>query len=250
MENHQAGAVLGSSAAPYENGLAGACATASDYRDVGSPSLPNYLGATSGTTSGVSDDASPPAHPITADNLFRQVRASGGTALSYEEAMPTNCALQGTGRYAVKHNPAAYYVGADDRAACGRDDVPLGTPEAGALASALDADNLPTFSFITPDLCNDTHDCAVSTGDQWLSRWVPRLLTSPAYRSGTTAVFVVWDEPTPMPFVAVAPRIAPGLAVSSPTSHYGLLRAAEDMLGLPALASAAQSPGLATALGL
>jgi hypothetical protein len=212
--------------------------------------LPNYLGATSGTTSGVRDDASPAAHQITADNLFRQVRVAGGTAVSYQEAMPANCDLESSGRYAVKHNPAAYYVGADDRVVCARDDVPLGTPEAGLLAKALDSDSVPTFSFVTPDLCNDTHDCPVSTGDQWLARWLPRLLDSAAYRSGSTAVFLVWDEPTPMPFLAIAPRIAPGLVFPGQTSHYGLLRATEDLLGLPALAAAGQAPGLAAALGL
>jgi hypothetical protein len=250
MENHQVGAVLGSHAAPYENVLAARCATVAAYEAVGSPSLPNYLGATSGTTSGVEDDAAPSSHPISADNLFRQVRAAGGTALSYQEAMPTNCALNSSGRYAVKHNPAAYYVGADDRAACGRDDVPLGTPDAGPLASALDANTPPTFAFITPDLCNDTHDCPVSTGDDWLASWLPRILDSPGYRSGTMAVFLVWDEPTPMPFVAIAPRVTPGLAVPGPTSHFGLLRATEDLLGLPPLGAAADAPGLAADLRL
>jgi hypothetical protein len=220
------------------------------YEAVGSPSLPNYLGATSGTTSGVEDDAPPSSHPISADNLFRQVRAAGGTALSYQEAMPTNCALNSSGRYAVKHNPAAYYVGADDRAACERDDVPLGTPDAGPLASALDANTPPTFAFITPDLCNDTHDCPVSTGDDWLASWLPRILDSPSYRSGTMAVFLVWDEPTPMPFVAIAPRVTPGLAVPGATSHFGLLRATEDLLGLPPLGAAADAPGLAADLRL
>src|SRR5690348_16652910 len=80
MENHTAGAVLASDAAPFERELAARCGSADHYRSVGSPSLPNYLGATSGSTHGVHDDGSPAAHPVSADNLFRQVVAAGGTA--------------------------------------------------------------------------------------------------------------------------------------------------------------------------
>ncbi|HVM66563.1 MAG TPA: alkaline phosphatase family protein [Acidimicrobiales bacterium] len=60
----------------------------------------------------------------------------------------------------VKHNPAAYFAGPGDRAACQADDVPLSQ-----FAPDLAAGRLPTFSFVTPNLCDDTHDCSVATGD-------------------------------------------------------------------------------------
>src|SRR5207244_12553173 len=80
MENHKYYEVIGSAAAPYTTALASQCGTATSYSTVGSPSLPNYLGAVAGTTFGIADDAAPSAHEITADNLFRQVRASGRSA--------------------------------------------------------------------------------------------------------------------------------------------------------------------------
>src|SRR5438270_1237629 len=104
MENHKYGDVIGSPAAPYTTALANGCGTATNYSVVGSPSLPNYLGAVAGTTFGIADDAPPGAHPITADNLFGQVRASGRSARSYEEAMRANCTLANSGAYAVRHN--------------------------------------------------------------------------------------------------------------------------------------------------
>ena len=111
MENHDRQQVLGNpTAAKYEVGLAHQCGTATRYSTVGSPSLPNYLGATSGDTWGIHDDSGPSAHPLTVDNLFRQVRAVGGTERSYEEAMTSPCQLAPGGDYAVKHNPAAYYT--------------------------------------------------------------------------------------------------------------------------------------------
>src|SRR5206468_2203706 len=82
-----------------------------------------------------------------------------------------------SGTYAVKHNPEAYYT--NIRAACGTDNVPMGTTSSGAFTSALSAGTLPKFSFVTPDLCNDMHDCSVQTGDAWLQSWVPQIVASP-----------------------------------------------------------------------
>jgi phosphatidylinositol-3-phosphatase len=243
MENHNWQQVLGNpSAAPYETRLAHQCATATRYASVGSPSLPNYLGATSGDTWGIHDDADPSSHPLKADNIFRQVRTSGGSERSYEEAMASPCQQAAGGTYAVKHNPAAYYTGNNDRTACATDDVGLN-----ALAADLTAGTLPTFACVTPDLCHDTHDCPVATGDTWLATWVPRILASAAYREGSTAIFVIWDEYTPMPNVVIAPSVPTGVTSGAAFDHYGLLRTTEQLLGLPMLGRAGGAAGLRAA---
>ena len=249
MENKSLNQVIGSSQARYETSLATQSASASRYSSVGSPSLPNYIGATSGSTHGISDDGSPADHPITGDNLFRQVRDQGGTARSYQESMRGNCNLGTAGRYAVKHNPAAYYVGGADRSACQADDVPLGDVRSGALRRDLDADTLPTFAFVTPNLCNDTHDCSVRTGDRWLQRWLPVMLASSSYVAGRTAIFVVWDEDSPMPFIAISPTVPPRTVLHAAVDHYALLRTTQEMLDLPTLlGAAAQAPSMRTSL--
>ncbi len=226
--------------------MARQCGTDRAYRQVGSPSLPNYLGATSGQTYGIADDAGPTTHRITADNLFRQVRTAGGTERSYIETMPTNCAGAAQGAYAVKHNPAAYYVGAGDRAACLADDMPLGTTTTGPgpFLADLDADRLPSFALVVPNICDDGHDCPAATGDRWLANWLPHILDSPGYRSGNTAVFVIWDESTPMPNIVISPTTPPGLVSSLAVDHYALLRTTEELLGLPLLGGARTSPTL------
>ena len=244
MENHTASDVIGSADAPYTTALATQCGRAAHYESVGSPSLPNYLGATSGDTQGISDDGPPASHPLTVDNQFRQVRAAGRTERSYSESMRSDCQLDSSGEYAVQHNPAPYYLGRDDRAACERDNVPLGTTDSGPLRQDLDAGTPPTFAFITPNLCDDTHDCPVRTGDDWMRRWLPLVLTSPTYRQGRTVVFLVWDEPTPMPFVVLSPSTPPNVVGSTPASHYALLRTTEELLGLALLSQAATAPSL------
>jgi phospholipase C len=151
----------------------------------------------------------------------------------------------------VRHNPAAYYVAGSDRSACRTDDVPLGTLKRGALRHDLDADTLPTFAFVTPNLCNDTHDCSVRTGDRWLQQWLPVLVESSSYASGRTAIFVVWDELTPMPFLALAPTVPTGTKVIAKVDHYALLRTTEEMLGIPTmLGAAARAPSMRSSLHL
>ncbi len=230
MENKDRGEVFDAATTPFMHSLAAACGTASNYVDHGiHPSLPNYIAATSGGTQGINDDQFPDKHPLTVDNIFRQVRAAGKVSRSYLEAMPSNCAVKCTAQYAVKHNPAAYYVGGDDRAACERDNVPFDR-----FVSDLGGD-LPAFSFITPDICHDMHDCPVATGDQWLADLVPAITSSASYREGRTAVFIVFDESHgggTTPFIAIAPTIAPGTVASMELDHYALLAFTEDALGV------------------
>ena len=177
-------------------------------------------------------------------------RARNGTARSYQEAMPSNCALTSSGLYAVKHNPAAYFSAPADRAACLRDDVPMGSTTSGAFAEAIKNDTLPTLAFVTPNLCNDTHDCAVAVGDAWLAKWVPKITASAAYARGDTAVIIAYDEPTPIPNVWITPSTRPGARATNSTNHYAALRTIEAMLGLPALGQAANATSYRTTFHL
>jgi hypothetical protein len=245
MENHSWSEVIGNPAAPYVTALAHQCATDDHDAAVGSPSLPNYLGAASGSTQGLADDADPAAHSFAVDNLFGQVRSAGGTERSYVESMPAPCTLTSSGSYAAKHNPAVYFDGPGDRSACATDDLPFSD-----FSAVLSSGDLPTFTSITPNLCDDMHDCSVTTGDQWLSTWLPRILATSSYRSGTTAVFVIWDEPSPVANVVVAPSVRPGTVAALPIDHYSVLRTTEELLGLPLLGQAATATSLRAGLNL
>ena len=235
--------------------MAHQCGTATNWSDSGSqyPSLPSYLALTSGSTQGISTDGNPADFPtVTADNIFRQVRTAGLTERSYEEDMPTNCAQTSAGLYAVRHNPQAYYAGGDDRADCNANNVPMGTTTSGNLSADLANNSLPAFSFLTPNLCNDMHDCTdPSTGDAWLSKWLPVMLSSQVYQAGRTAIFVTFDEESPVPNFEIAPSVVPGTAVTAPLNHYTLLRTTEEMLGIPNyLLNAASAPDLRGPLNL
>jgi hypothetical protein len=240
MENKAYSSIVGSSDAPYANQLARHCGSASQFFAETHPSLPNYIAMTSGSPQGIADNDPPSSHPLSVPSIFSQL--PGGWR-SLQESMPSNCLLTNSGRYAVKHNPAAYYTNV--RTACASRDVPLAsTPNISAR-----------FTFVTPDLCNDMHDCSVATGDAWLSRFLGRVFASAEYSAGRTAVFVTWDEDdsshsNQIATLVAAPSVVPGKISAANFDHYSLLRTTEEMLGLGLLGEAAAAASMRRAFNL
>ena len=78
--------------------------------------LPNYVAATSGGTQDITDDAALSSHPLRVQSIFGELDAAGKSWKAYQEGMTSNCMTSNTGRYAVKHNPGAYYVRCGHRA--------------------------------------------------------------------------------------------------------------------------------------
>ena len=237
LENKDYGSIVGSPDAPYINSLAQQCGLATNYFAEAHPSLPNYIAMTSGSTQGIVDDAAPAVHPLSVPSLFSQL---GPDWRALQESMPSNCLASNSGTYAVRHNPAAYYTNID----CATQDVPLtSTPDFSAK-----------FTFVTPDLCNDMHDCPVATGDAWLSAFMQTLIASPEYQAGGTVVFVTWDEGNSasqhIATLVVSPYTAAGTISADFFDHYSLLRTTEELLGLETLGNASTSPSMRSAFGL
>lgn len=244
MENHHWADVL-NGGGQYMTQLKNNCATATNYAQAGSPSRPNYVAMVSGSVQGCNgSNADAPDCQSSADNIMRQARVAGGTSKVYSESMTSNCQYNSSGPYATKHNSYPYFIGADDKAACARDNVPFGSPTAGNFINDLNADRLPTWSMIDPNLCNDTHDCATSTGDNWLKTLLPQIFNSLAYQRHDTAVIVTYDEYTPLPNIFIAPSVKSGSVYSGGMSHYGQLRTMEEMLGFPLLGQASSAPSM------
>lgn len=232
LENHSYSQIAGSS--PYLNRLAHGCALAVNYSAVSHPSLPNYLALTSGSTNGITSDCTDCR--VSARSIFEQL---GAGWRSYLESMPTRGYTGAfSGLYAKKHNPAAYYPRLAREYA--RRAVPLGSPASGALARDLHQGTLRRFSLVVPNLCDDEHDCPITVGDHWLRTWIPLLLTSPAYKSGQTVLVITYDEGTSndnhVYTVAVNPSIQPDTTISTPLTHYSLLKTIQQLLKLPCLA--------------
>ena len=238
LENHSFADVAGRS--PYLNRLAADCGLADNYSAITRPSLPNYIAMTSGDTGGITNDCSNCSVPTS--SIFAQVGPHGWHA--YEESMPAaGFTGSSAGNYLKRHNPAAYYTNL--AAAYAGNAVRMGTPTAGALISALRANRLPRYSFVTPNVCNDEHDCSISIGDRWLAQWVPQILASRSYKTGGTALFIVYDEGSPTDnhvySVIASPSTRRGTVSHIAFTHYSLLKTQESMLGLPCLGHACDS---------
>jgi phosphatidylinositol-3-phosphatase len=242
MENTNWSQILGNPNAVYINSQlipAGAHANSYFTPPANHPSLPNYLWLEAGTNFGVTDDGPPTSHhQSTSAHLTTLLSNAGISWRSYQEDIPgDNCPLGDVQHYAVKHNPVVYF-----------DDV-TGTNDVNSaycinhvrpyveLAGDLASSTVAHYNFITPNLCHDMHDCAISDGDAWLSTEVPRILESDAYRSGG-ALFIVWDEGTddsdgPIGLIALSPFAkGNGYSNSIPYTHSSLLRTLETIFSV------------------
>jgi len=251
MENESLPMIVGSPHAPYQTALARGCGLATNYFAITHPSLPNYLAATGGSTFGVVDDAEPAAHRISAPSLFSQISAAHGSWRGYVESMPTTCDLVTSGAYAARHNPAVYYI--DLRNECAHDDVPMGSISDGAFAKAARSGRLPSFAFVTPNICDDAHSCPVAHGDSWLEQFLPTLFASPQYRKGQVVLFLAYDEgggENRVAMIVVSPSVPHGVVSTVPYTHYSLLRSTEELLRLPLLRSASSARSMVSAFNL
>jgi hypothetical protein len=259
MENQSYEEIVGSDSAPYLSSLARACGLATNYHNITHPSLPNYIAATSGLGAQAREpfqgDCNPSASCSTdSPSIFAQVPSWR----AYEESMPAACDRQDSGDYAARHNPPLYY---SSLSGCPQQDVPLTR-----LSNDLSANSLPDYSFITPNLCHDTHDCSVGAGDRWLASEVPQILNSRAYRAGHTVLFLTWDEGEGgsasdcatnesdvgchVAMVIVSPSTPAGQRSGKLFNHYSLLRTTEELLRLSPLGEAAGATSMAEAFGL
>jgi len=223
---------------------------ATNYSAVSSPSLPNYLAIFGGSTFGVRDDNDPSAHPLSGASVFGQTLASGGTAKAYAEDMPSNCYPTDSGNYAVRHGGWAYFV--DERSPCNAFNVPMGTPSSGNLRNDINAGTLPTTGEMTPNECNDAHDCSLNTADAWLNGWIPALMAGPDYTSGNLTIIITFDEgdrTSNVAFVVIDPRLS-GKTVTLTADHYALTRWLDENAGAALLRSAATAANLKAGFGL
>jgi phosphatidylinositol-3-phosphatase len=226
---------------PYLRALASRCAWFADWTETNTAqnSLTQYVGQVTGANqSGTVNDCSPSQSCSTdADNIFRQARRAGLTAINYVEGATEPCSAVGN---AAKHIPALYLWGADDRAACSMQVRPF---------SEFDPNALPNFAFVTPTLCNDGHDCDNATVDAWASAHIQPVIDSSAYQAGDVAVFVWYDEDHPVPNLWIAPTARAGAITTQGAGYAGTLAAWDSMLGLPCLANACTAPDLRAGTG-
>ncbi|ETK37368.1 alkaline phosphatase family protein [Microbispora sp. ATCC PTA-5024] len=235
LENHAYSQVIGSSSAPYINSLATGGANLTQFYAETHPSQPNYYAMFSGSTQGITDDSCVKIGFSSAANLGSELIAAGKTWASYNEGLPsqgsTVCS-NSSNKYAQKHNPWF-----------GFGNVPTSTAYTFAQFPT-DYTKLPKVSFVVPNLCNDMHDCSVSTGDTWLKNKLGAYATWA--KSNNSLLIVTFDEDNKLAgnriaAVVYGQAVKAGSSSSTTYNHYSLLRTLEDMAGLTTHAGNAAS---------
>ncbi len=222
-----------SSSMPYLTGLAAQYGLATQYYAVTHPSIGNYFQLATGQIL-TNDDGSSTIENV--PNVVRSLLAAGKTWKSYAESIPNACYLGGdTGNYARKHNVFALLSDvANDPTGQACNNVPF-TQFATDLANGT----LPAFSNIVPNLCNDAHDCSLSTADSWLRTNIAPLLASPVFQRDGLLI-ITFDESGgdntngggKVYWVAISPKSKPGYVSTTTYLHQSTLRLILKGLGI------------------
>ncbi len=242
LENREYSSVVGSSSWPNFNSLAQRYTLLTNDYAVTHPSLPNYIALTSGSTQGITSDCT--TCWVNATDIADTVESSGRTWKAYMESMPSPCYLGNSGDYAQKHNPFVYYNDIrTNTSRCQQHDVPLTQ-----FDTDLANNKLPAYTWITPNLCDDGHDCSNATADTWLGNEVNKILSSSAFDANSLLV-VTFDEGTTSASCCGLPSSAGGHIAtlllgslvktgykdSTAYDHYSLLKTIDASWGLPYL---------------
>jgi hypothetical protein len=248
FENKEFGTVVRNPKMPYFNQLAKSYALLTQFYAVTHPSLPNYLAMIGGDTFGLTFDCYSCSYA--APSFPDLIEASGRSWKTYQEDMPSAC-FDGTesGNYAIKHNPFMYFKPIRlDAERCARSIVPL-TQLPIDLATAA----IPNYVFITPNLCNDAHDCDVDVADNWLKTLMVPLQAALDAEGKPYLIVITWDEGQGnhsccglpqeaggrIATILVSPQVMNGFEDETAYTLYSLLKTMAESWRLPYLGHAA-----------
>jgi len=209
LENHSFNEIFGAGEAPFLDYLATHGAEFTKSFAVAHPSQPNYFALFSGSTQGAKDDR---PYSLTAPTLAGSLHAVGKSFVGYVE--------RGSPR---KHNPWESFAESDD-------------VEQDMSRFPSDLAQLPTVSFVIPNLDHDMHDGSIAEGDAWLRQHLGHYAD---WCNGHNSLLIVtFDEPhregARIPTVFFGAAVRPGVYAEQ-IDHYSVLRTIEAMYGLSLL---------------
>lgn len=237
---------------PTLHQLATKWAYANNYYATTHPSLPNYLSLIGGSTYSITSDCT--SCFVNAPNLPTELSQHGISWAAYMESVPSSCYLSPyapSGLYAGKHDPFVYYDNIRNSKTLCANIKPLNTLETSLARSTT---KLAHFIWITPNICNDGHNCSASKAASWLSGMIAKITSSTAWKNHG-ALYVTWDEgnggddrrmtstgtvaPTGggghILTLSIEPNVAPGTIYKRPLNHYSLLKTIESNFKVPEL---------------
>ena len=251
MENHSYNQIIGSPHAPYLNRLARRHGVATRMWAVTHPSLPNYLAMISGSTHGCRNNSC--ARGIRGKTLAGQFARHGLKWRGYFEELPERgYPGDDVGNYVQHHNPFVYF-----RTITSKPKQRNHILSFRAFRRSLRRP--PALSYVVPSDLHNMHSSAIIDGDEWLQKWIPRVMASRGFRHHG-AIFITWDEADKtdrtgcclagidgghQPFVAIVHNGPRHVRLATRRTAYSLLRTIEDGFRFGHLGHAARARPLA-----
>ncbi len=251
LENKNYSEVVGNtSAMPYLNSLMTNYGLATNYYANTHPSIGNYFMLTTGQVL-TNDDSF--TGTVSDDNVVRQLNAAGKTWRAYAEDLPSaGYTGPDTGSYIERHNPLSYFSDVRNDPAMATSGIVPFTQ----FATDLAAGKLPQYTFITPNMYNDAHECpngingCLATADNWLQQNIAPLIADPNFAKD--GVLIIWfDEADTdntnggglVPLVFISPAWSKkGYQLATFGQHENTLRFTMDALGVTSVPGAGANP--------
>jgi hypothetical protein len=239
--------VIGNPSMPYLNGLANQYGLATQYYADVQSSLGDYFMWTTGQILTIGVSETPINFPVSVDNVVRELLAAGLTWKQYAESIPSVGYIGGDaigpdgGSFITRHVPLPYMTDVQNSPAQKQNIVPFTQ-----LATDLATGNLPNYAFITPNGCDDSHDCSFNTADNWLKANIDPLIKSAEFQKDGLLI-IDFDESANdtthgggrVAAIVVSPLGKGGYQSSTFYQHESVLRLMLEGLGVKTLPGAA-----------
>ncbi len=263
LENHSYSQVVGNGNAPYINSLINTYGLATNYDANSHYSIPNYFWITTGAYVTDSDGTQT---IFNVDNVTRYLLSAGLTWKAYEESIPYAGYVGPTVEpYERNHDPFSYLsdvVNSSQK----MNIVPFTQ-----LATDIANNQLPNYSFITPNGSHDGHNSNLTVVDNWLKTNLAPLLQSPIFQPGGDGLLIITvDESLDsdcaplascpklpenlggghVATIVIGPNVTPGTKSSTFYQHPSTLKTMLTALGISgAPGAAAGAPVMADFFG-
>src|SRR6516225_2992925 len=128
-----------------------------------------------------------PALHVVFPGFAAEVEKAGKTWKDYVESW-NGCGALNSGSYIVRHDPLQYFTNINKaNLVC-----------FSQFATDLANHALPNLSWLSPNGCDDAHDCGISTFDNWLQTEIGPLLASSYFQAGGDGLLIItFDEDGP-----------------------------------------------------
>jgi hypothetical protein len=204
-------------------------------------------------------------YPVMTLTLPDQLGSSQHTWRGYFEGMvdesgkPANCVrpepdaaeAPAPAAYSSKLNPFAYFHSLLDLGDCATNDVPL----TGLEKDLKKVDTTADYTYVSPTPCNagfagqcpEGAASGPAAADAFLANWVPKILSSPAYKKDGLLIVTFGAVNPPAEGVTqslktgtllVSNFFSPGSTDAAAYNPYSLLRSSEELFGLSLLGEA------------